>query len=99
MNCPYTVLGIDPDADDAAIRARYLQLTREFSPERFPEQAARFREAYERIKDLDSRVNDRLFSMEPRETIESLMDDLRNHSLARRIPLDELLAIRSEDRK
>lgn len=98
MNCPYAVLGIDLDADDATIRARFLQLTREFSPERFPEQAARIRKAYDRIKDLDSRVNDRLFSIEPQDTIESLIDDFRNQSLARRIRLEDLLMIRSDDR-
>ncbi len=30
----YSVLGLKPNADDVAIRARYLELVRQFPPER-----------------------------------------------------------------
>src|SRR5947208_3325862 len=40
MTDPYQVLGIPPDADDAAVRARYLELVRRWPPEQAPEQLA-----------------------------------------------------------
>ena len=47
MPDPYTVLGIPPDADDTAIRKRYLELTVQFPPEHQPEKFAAHRAAYE----------------------------------------------------
>ena len=40
MNEPHQVLGVEPDADDETIRRRYLELVREFPPERNPEKFA-----------------------------------------------------------
>ena len=37
MSDPYDVLGLPPDSDDEAIRRRYLELVRQFSPEHHPE--------------------------------------------------------------
>ena len=48
MNDPYSLLGIEPDADDETIRRRYLELVRQFPPEHHPEKFAAVRAAYER---------------------------------------------------
>ncbi|QEL19699.1 J domain-containing protein [Limnoglobus roseus] len=90
MTDPYTVLGIPPDADDAAIRAQYLQLTREFPPEEHPEKSAAIRHAYDLLKDLDARVNYRLFAAARSETIDAIIEDVVCQTPRRRITLNEL---------
>lgn len=53
---PYRVLGIPEDtADDDAIRNAWLEGVRRFPPEKEPERFARNREAYEMIRDRESR--------------------------------------------
>ena len=47
MADPYTVLGLPADSNDEAIRRRYLELVKQFSPERHPEKFAAVRQAYE----------------------------------------------------
>ena len=91
MADPYTVLGLPPDADDAAIRRRYLELTREYTPEHHPERFAAVRAAYDRIKDLDSRVRYRLFDAGKEDTIEALIEEAACRSPRRRVGLRELL--------
>lgn len=63
MADPYTELGVPPTADTAAIRARYLDLVREFPPDHHAAEFARYRAAYEQIKDLDARVKYHLFAV------------------------------------
>jgi hypothetical protein len=91
MSDPYTVLGVPPDADDEAIRRRYLDLTREFPPEQFPERSAAVRTAYDRIKMLDARVNLRLFEFGKDDTIEAIIEEAVCQTRRRRISLKELL--------
>src|SRR6266478_5994622 len=43
MTDPFLVLELPPDADDAAIRARYLELVRRRPPEQAPERFAAVR--------------------------------------------------------
>jgi curved DNA-binding protein CbpA len=53
---PYRVLGIPEDTeDDDAIRNAWLESVRRFPPEKEPERFARAREAYEMIRDRESR--------------------------------------------
>ena len=40
MNDPYETLGLSPDAGESEIRRRYLELVREFPPDRAPERFA-----------------------------------------------------------
>ena len=61
MTDPYAVLGLPPDSDDEAIRRRYLELVRQFSPEHHPEKFAAIRAAYEQLRDLNTRLRYRLF--------------------------------------
>jgi len=56
MSNPYEVFGLPPDSDDEAIRRRYLELVRQFSPERHPEKFAAVRRAYESLRDLNTRL-------------------------------------------
>jgi curved DNA-binding protein CbpA len=62
---PYLILGIPPGADDQAVRRAYLTLTATHPPDRFPEKFARIREAFDLLKDEESRARYKLFHTEP----------------------------------
>ena len=93
MADPYTILELPPDADDEAVRRRYLELARQFTPEQQPERFAAIRSAYEKIKDLESRVRYRLFDAGKEDTIEALIEEAACRTPRRRIGLKELLAM------
>ena len=48
---PFDVLGVPYDASESEIRARYLQLVKEFPPERDPEKFQQVQKAFEAVKD------------------------------------------------
>lgn len=98
MADPYTVLGVQQDADDDAIRKRYLDLTREFTPEHHPERFAEIRAAYERVKDLDSRVRYRLFDDGKEDTIEAIIEEAACRTPRRRTGLRALLNVVTSSR-
>ncbi|HVK08576.1 MAG TPA: J domain-containing protein [Gemmataceae bacterium] len=93
MPDPYSVLGLSPEADDDAIRRRYLELVKENPPERAPERFAAVRAAYERLKDLDARARDRLFEQGKRDGIDDLIEELACRTPRRRYGLQTLLAM------
>jgi curved DNA-binding protein CbpA len=93
MNDPYMVLGLPADSDDAAIRRRYLDLVRQFTPEHHPEKFAAVRTAYECLRDRDSRLNYRLFEAGKQETVEAIHEELACRSSRRRISLKQLLSV------
>jgi curved DNA-binding protein CbpA len=89
---PYQLLGVRADADDDAIRRRYLELVREFSPEHSPEKFAAIRVAYESLRDLDTRLRHRLFEAGKNESVEAIIEELSCRSPRRRLSLETLLA-------
>ena len=48
---PFTVLGVAPDAGEAEVRARYLELVKQFPPDREPEKFREIRAAFEAAQD------------------------------------------------
>jgi len=48
---PFVVLGVPQDADEAMIRARYLELVKAFPPDREPERFREVRAAFEAVQD------------------------------------------------
>lgn len=92
MADPYEVLGLPPDSDDAAIRRRYLELVRQFSPEHHPEKFAAIRAAYESLRDLHTRLRYRLFEAGKKESVEALIQEITCRSPRRRVSLEALLA-------
>lgn len=89
---PYAVLGATPDADDALIRARYLALAQQYSPERHPAEFAAVRAAYEAIRTLDARVEHRIFPNPEPDALAAILEELTCHTPRPRIGLDSLIA-------
>jgi curved DNA-binding protein CbpA len=93
MDDPHLVLGLAADADDEAIRRRYLELVRQFSPEHHPEKFAAIRAAYERLRDRNARVRYRLLEAGRKETIEAIVEEIACRSSRRRVSLKTLLSV------
>jgi curved DNA-binding protein CbpA len=93
MQDSYAVLGLPPDSDDAAIRRRYLELVRQFTPEHNPQKFAEVRAAYERLKDLNTRLRYRLFEAGRNESIDALIEEMTCRSPRRRVSLATLLNV------
>lgn len=93
MTDPHLELSLAADADDDAIRRRYLELVKQFSPERDPERFARIRRAYESLRDLETRLRYRLFEAGKNETIDAILEDLACRTNRRRLSLQALLSM------
>lgn len=48
---PFQVLGLPPDAGETEVRSRYLELVKQFPPDREPQRFREIRAAYEAAKD------------------------------------------------
>ncbi|HMF13496.1 MAG TPA: J domain-containing protein [Gemmataceae bacterium] len=93
MSDPYRVLGLPTDSDDAAIRQRYLDLVRQFTPEHQPEKFAAIRAAYDRLRDRDARLRHRLFDAGKNETVDAILEELTCRISRRRVSLKQLLSV------
>jgi curved DNA-binding protein CbpA len=92
MTDPFATLDLPPDADDAAVRKRYLELTLAFPPEQHPERFAAVRAAYEKIRTLDARVKYKLFEQGSENTIEAIIEEAECTTPRPRPSLDQLTA-------
>ena len=93
MSDPYAVLGLATDSDDDTIRRRYLALVREFPPERHPEKFAAVRQAYESLRDLNTRLRHQLFEAGKKDTVDAIVEELACRSQRRRVSLTTLLSV------
>jgi curved DNA-binding protein CbpA len=93
MADPFSVLGLPADSDDEAIRRRYLELVRQYTPEHHPERFAAIRQAYENLRDLNTRLRYRLFEAGKNESVEAIIEEILCRSPRRRVPLETLLAV------
>ena len=92
MTDPYQVLGLPPGSDDEAIRRRYLELVRQFTPERHPERFAAVRQAYESLRDLNTRLRHRLFEAGRNDSVDAIIEELSCRTTRRRLSLETLLS-------
>jgi curved DNA-binding protein CbpA len=92
MEDAYSVLGLAPGSDDETIRRRYLELVRQYSPERHPDRFAAIRAAYEKLRDQDTRLRYRLFEAGKRENVDTILEEVVCRSPRRRVSLPTLLA-------
>ena len=91
MTDPYAVLGLPANSDDETIRRRYLELVKQFSPERHPEKFAAIRRAYESLRDLDTRLRYRLFEAGRTDSLEAILEELACRTSRRRLSLQALV--------
>lgn len=90
---PYQVLGIDASAGTEAVRKRYLELVRQFTPERAPERFAEIRAAYETLRDPVTSLKLRLFDLRSSDTFDKLIAEEKEQLWRQRIPTDVLLSL------
>ncbi len=89
---PYQILDVPETANDEEIRTAYLTQLRKNPPDSNQQQFQQIQQAYDRIKDSDTRLRYRLFHVETitsemiAEFIQSDPDDQRN----RRVDLQTL---------
>lgn len=93
MNDPYQILGVSHADDEAAVRARYLELVRQFPPDREPERFAEIREAYDLVRDPVVSMENRLFAVSAPFTFESIIADARPNVRSSRLPTSLLLSL------
>jgi preprotein translocase subunit Sec63 len=91
MTDPFAVLGISAELDDEAIRRRYLELVKQFPPERQPEKFAEIRRAYEALRDLDARLRYGLFEAGKGDSIDAILEELTCPTSRRRMSLPSLI--------
>ena len=75
INNPWTILGVDLNADDRQVRAAYLQKVKAFPPDRAPEQFERVRDAYEQLRDPRRRGRSMILSADPQADLVSLLEN------------------------
>lgn len=94
MDDPYEILGLNTDAGEAEIRRRYLELVRDFPPDRAPERFTAIHAAYEALRDPARRLQAQLFQEETKtDSLELLAVDLRRRLRQVRLPVGTLLAL------
>src|SRR3954463_982064 len=93
MSDPYEPLALPRAADEAEMRRRYLELVREFPPDRAPERFAAIRAAYDEVRDPARRLEAQVFETGTSDSLDAIVADLRARLAAARLPLDVLLSL------
>jgi curved DNA-binding protein CbpA len=95
MSDPYEVLGLPRSADEGETRRRYLELVRQYPPDRDPSKFAEVRAAYEQLRDPVRRLEAQILQVDSGETLGAITVDVRSRLRDRvnHLPLDVLLAM------
>ncbi len=93
MQDPYSVLGVTNNAGEAEIRSRYLDLVRQFPPEKEPQRAAAIRAAYDAIRDPLVRLKNQLFDVQSHLTLDSIVEENTPDIRDRRFSTESLLSL------
>ena len=93
MADPYKIIGVPQGADQGALRQRYLELVRQYPPEKCPQQFAEIREAYDDLRNPEARVYRLIFNSDTGESLDEIIADVRGHVQSTRIPTETLLFI------
>jgi DnaJ-class molecular chaperone len=93
MKNAFDILGLPANADDAQIRQRYLELVREFPPDRAPERFAEIREAFDALKDPLAQIDRQIFTLFTQDSLQHLTLDIRGRLSTARIPSDVLISL------
>jgi len=93
MSDPYEVLGLEPESGDVEIRRRYLELVRQYPPDRHADRFAEIHKAYDQLCDPQKRLEARLFGVKTDDSMDAITAELRRRVRAARIPTETLLAL------
>lgn len=93
MNDSYKILGLPVTATDSELRARYLELVREFPPEREPERFAKIRAAYDAVRDPVTRLTNRLLVKTQPQPFSEIRRQAEQSPQSRRISTRTLLSL------
>lgn len=93
MDEAYEILGVTRNSSEADIRQRYLELVREYPPERAPERFAAIRKAYEQLRDPVERLRTVLFDVVEDDSMPAILADLRRRLRSTRLPSQVLLSL------
>ena len=96
MADPYEILGMSRGSSESDIRRRYLELVRQYPPDRAPERFTEIHQAYEKLRDPVARLESTLFDLETSDTITGIMADVRQRLRESRIPIQTLLSLAEE---
>lgn len=95
MSDPYETLGLPRTADEVETRARYLELVRQFPPDRNPTRFAEIRAAYDQVRDPVRLLKAKLLEVHSIDTPDAIAADLRVRlrDRLRKAPLNILLPL------
>jgi len=93
MRSAHETLGVPSNADEAEIRGRYLQLVREFPPDRAPERFAEIRAAYDELRDPSVKLERKIFSLTSRDSLADLEAELRTRLKSAKLSSSALLSL------
>jgi DnaJ-class molecular chaperone len=89
----YETLGLPNDADEAQVRTRYLELVREFPPDRAPERFAEIRAAFDHLRNPLVQLERRLFSLSTHDSLAALEGDILTRLRIVKLPIADLLKL------
>lgn len=91
---PYEVLGLSVDASEEQIRKGYLELVRQFPPDREPVKFAEIHAAYDQLRDPVARMRKRLVGGSGTATIDDIAAEFQRRQLKdKRISARTLLSV------
>lgn len=93
MPTAHETLGVPSTASAAEIRSRYLELVREFPPDRAPDRFAEIRAAFDELRDPSVQLERRLLSLHTSDSLDALQNDLRARLDLTRLPTAALLSL------
>ena len=92
MGDPYEILGVERGASETEIRRRYLELVRQYPPDRAAERFAEIRRAYEDLRDPIVRMRSRLFDLSD-DSIGEILSEVKRRLRSARIPTNTLFSL------
>lgn len=93
MQAAHETLGVSRTASEAEIRTRYLQLVREFRPDRAPDRFAEIRAAYDELRDPGPQLERRVLSLSTNDSLDELQNELRSRLNLAKLPTAALISL------
>jgi curved DNA-binding protein CbpA len=89
----FETLGLPINSDEAQIRNRYLQLVREFPPDRAPERFAEIRAAFDDLRDPTAQLERRIFKLSDSDSIDALQANIIARLRTVQLPIATILSL------